>query len=272
MEGKLKELIKQLRDGISNKNLEETLMNNPQLILPLRLALGLSQKEFIRYTSRLISQVTLVKYETGKANKMKTEIAKKLAKKFPKPHIDEAEVIKNYKKFLIMKKGSLTSERARELQQLWMMKTTQDERKNWGRIGAKKTNEMQRFNPLERSINRILQKYLPNGYQFKSHQSILTDIGEINIDFVIYKNHHPTGFIEASMRKYDLDILIQAYAYRRIILKRKFPTSWFIIIIQNEIPKFGEEVLKKEFDRVFKIHEERLFIEFIKSLPFIQQT
>lgn len=63
-------------------NLAETLKKFPQSLLILRLNSGKSQREFLSHVNNCLSHPTLIKHENGRSNRMASEIAKHIEKKF----------------------------------------------------------------------------------------------------------------------------------------------------------------------------------------------
>ncbi len=257
---------------MANGSLLTALRQKPQLVLPIRLALGLSQKEFLSKIENPISQVTLVKYEKGRSKRMQEEIAKSLVKKIPNSlQINRKTIYENFAKFERMKRGSLDSKRARALNRLWLNATSTSQRKKWGRLGAEKVNASARLNSWEKEIALLIEKSVPTGYTLQTHENIGTEIGKINIDFVLYAKAEPKYFIEVTSRRHDLDILAQAYAYRKVLLQKNFPKSFFIVIVSDAIPDFGYNVLRNEY-AVFRFSEQDKIKKFLKSLPVVQLT
>lgn len=243
-ETELRELTLRFNNAQREQSIEKFLQRNPKYIFVLRLALGLSQKHFIQRTGKKISQVTLIKHEKGRSSRMNSTLAKEMVKLLPS-NISINTVITNFRKFNSMKKGyHMTTERARELQKIWLRKTKKAERQEWGRQGALKTNTSQRLTEQERKIKEILDK---SNLNYKIHQQIKTKNINMNIDFVIWDKSKPKYFIEVTERKHDLPILCQAYAYRCRLLKEAYPKAKVGIIIKE--PSFSaKKVIENEFD------------------------
>ena len=243
-ESELKELTLRFQESIKKNSSEKFLQESPNAILALRLALGLSQKQFIKRIENKISQVTLIKHEKGRSSRINSYLIKELVKLVPN-FIDQNIVIQNYRKFESMKKGNhMTSERAKELHNIWKKKTTRIQWQEWGRKGALKANTQQRLTKQEKSVKQILDK---SPFNYKIHTQVKTKILNMNIDFVIFDKNKPKYFIEVTERKHDLSILCQAYAYRCRLLKETYPSSKTGIII-SEIPFSAKKVIENEFD------------------------
>lgn len=154
----LEELIKELDAAIKSGKLKGALKSKPQLILPLRLALSLSQREFRKYLNYGISQQTLIKYENGKTTQMNDKILKVLSG-IPIAEIKPDKILKNYEAFKHMQKhGQMTSERGKMLQRISLKKTSRKERELWGRKGAIIANSKQRFTEQEKRIDKSMFK------------------------------------------------------------------------------------------------------------------
>ena len=142
-EQELEGIVNELNIAITECTLPKSFQTNPRLTLPLRLSLDMSQKSFLEHINNLISQPTLIKYESGKGKKMPSKIAASLSKYCTK-RVELDIVLKNFRKFSGMKTGKhMTSEKARNLQCIWMKKTSKKQREAWGRKGASVTNRKQ---------------------------------------------------------------------------------------------------------------------------------
>jgi transcriptional regulator with XRE-family HTH domain len=255
----MERLISELESVVKQHKLADGLQKNPRMILPLRLSLGMSQLQFLNGLNNPISQPTLIKYEKGNKKGISPKTSKSIADAIPLSEINFSRVWEMYKKFDDMKRGKyMTKERGQKLQKLWLQKTTKEQREKWGRKGALTTNNKQRLTAQENEIKNILNIKVPGNMNYKIHQQIPTDILSINIDFVVYKEGKPIYFIEATTRKHDLDILCQAYAYRKRLLAEKYPYSKSMIII-DELPSFAKRILESEFDFVFTTSQFRDF-------------
>jgi hypothetical protein len=249
-----------LNSGIKKGKLDEAIRDNPRLVYPLRLSLGLSQREFLNKVDRCVSHVSLISYEKGKRKRMSASISKEIVKSIPLKEIDFETVWKYHKKFNDMKLGKhMTSKRGQELQSQWMKKTSKEQRQDWGRKGAILTNQNPRLTSQEAEIKNILEKKLPKSLAYKMHQQVPTEILDINVDFVVLKQNKPIAFIEATRRKHDLTILAQAYAYRKRLLAEAYPQAKNIIII-DELPSFARRILEKEYDSICKTTEFRKIV------------
>lgn len=247
-QSELKKLARRFQKAIENDEAEKFLAENPKSVLVLRFALGLSQTAFIQRLKNKISQVALIRHEKGRSKRINKKLAKELIKHMP-ANLDENLIVKNYKRFEDMKKGLyMTSERARKLNKVWIRKTSENQRKEWGRMGAIKANMQPRLTFQENRIKKVLDSL---GLQYKVHEQIKTNLLDMNIDFAIFEKNKPKYFIEATERKHDLAILCQAYAYRCRLLKESYPNAKVGIIINN-IPLFAENLLQNEFDFVIE--------------------
>jgi hypothetical protein len=244
-------LVSELEQANTKGKLNEALQRNPQIVLPLRLSLGLSQVQFIDELKHPISQPTLIRYERGDRKKMSEEKARLISDSVPLTRIAFNRVWNEYKKFDGMMRGKhMTRDRGKELQKLWLKKTTKTQRQRWGRKGAVISNVKPRLTNQERAIKKVLDKKVGGDLTYRMHQQISTSILSINVDFVVYEKNTPTCFIEATTRKRDLVILSQAYSYRKRLLAEQYPDAKNIIIIDNPT-YFAKRILDKEYDFVF---------------------
>ena len=240
-ESELKELTLRFQ---KSKEIDKFLQENPKSILVLRLALNLSQKQFLQKTYHAISQVALIRHEKGRSKRMNFKLAKRLAELVP-IYLEQDAIIRNYRKFNSMKTGShMTSTRAKELQSIWKQKTKKTQWQEWGRKGAIVTNSQDRLTEQEKQVKKILDSM---NLVYKTHHQTKTKLVDMNIDFVIFDKNKPKYFIEVTERKHDLSILCQAYAYRCRLLKDTYPNTKVGIII-NEIPLSAKKIVENEFD------------------------
>lgn len=243
-ESELAELTLRFQEACKSNLGMEFLQQNPKAVFVIRLALGLSQKQFMQKINNSISQVALIKHEKGRSSRMNSNLIGELVKLLP-DRLNADAVIQNYRKFESMKKGShMTAQRARELHKIWEKRTSKKKRQEWGRKGALKTNSGQRLTEQEKCVKEILDKL---GCAYKTHYQTKTRILNINIDFVVFHDSKPKYFIEVSERKHDLPILCQAYAYRCRLLKEMYPSAKTGIIIR-ELPFSAKQIVEKEFD------------------------
>ncbi|MDI6722054.1 MAG: hypothetical protein QMD97_00735, partial [Candidatus Aenigmarchaeota archaeon] len=122
-ESELRELTQKFQNALKENNIENFLQKNPKGIIIIRMSLGLSQKDFIQKIKNRISQAALIKHEKGRSSRMNFRLLKELLNHIPK-FIDSNKIIESYKKFESMKKGAhMTTERARELHDIWKNKT-----------------------------------------------------------------------------------------------------------------------------------------------------
>ncbi len=249
----LQQLTKELRYVITKDNFIGHLQKNPILVLPIRLSLGFSQREFVRKTE--ISQVTLIKYEKRKSKFMsrrKAEVIKDLFFSI-KPEINYNKIIKLYKKFKDIQTGKLmTSERARVLQKIWQEKTTKKQRSEWGIKGATITNKKIRYTKQEKLLVDLFNK---NRVDYKAHFDITTKKLKLNIDFVIFKHNKPSIIIEVTERRGNLYEYSLSYCYKARLLKEKYPWIKLIFIGSDDISESSKNLLKNEFDYVLKMSE-----------------
>ncbi|MFQ6009555.1 MAG: hypothetical protein ACE5J7_00310 [Candidatus Aenigmatarchaeota archaeon] len=244
----LMELSKALRLATKAGEVEKLLAIKPGSVFALRLAAGLSQRQFLRRLKYALSHTMLIKHEKGKTKRMRKSLAKTIARYAPK-NIDIKTIDMNYKKFESMKHGvHMTSERAKQLQKLSLKVTSRSQRQAWGRLGAMKTNSMQRLTSQEKDIAAVLDKLK---FSYKIHKLVKNPLINMNVDFVIYKNSRPVCFIEATNRRHDLPVLYQAYAYRNRVLKEIYPKALFVIV-SSLLPLMVKEIVKREFDYVAK--------------------
>ena len=238
-------LLEELKKNIADNELQEGLQKNPQLILPLRVSLGLSQKQFIKQINNGLSQLSLIRYEQGKRKTMPDSKIKNIINSVNFSEIKTELAWLNHKKFLGMRLGHLTSEEAKELNKIWRMKFTKIDRERWGRKGAEITNSKQRLTDQEKTIKTVLDNF---GLCYKIHEQIETAMANFNIDFVIYKENRPVSFMECTKRRHDMAILSQAYAYRSRLLKEAYPSAKTIILCDSNSPLFAKQIFEKEFD------------------------
>lgn len=270
-----KELVKltqELVEAIKERKVNEALQKNPNIILPLRLSLGMSQKQFLRNMKNPFSQVSLINYENGRRKRMIRKNAALIFKQANniKPHA--RVVIENYKKFNDMKKGKhMTKERGKELHRIWMEKTTRTQREKWGRLGASITNRNPKLTIQEKIIKKAIESNLSKEFVVEMHKEIEADHNRFNIDFVIYSKDKPLCFIESTARRHDLTILSQAYAYRKRVLSEKYPNTKFVMIA-DILPSFAKQILKNEFDIVSQTNNLENFLVLLKNLAPIHQT
>lgn len=270
-----KELVKltqELVEAMKKGKVDEALQKNPSIILPLRLTLGMSQKQFLRNMNNPFSQVSLINYENGRRKRMIRKNAASISKQASniKPHA--RTVIKNYKKFNDMKKGKyMTKERGKELHRIWMEKTTRTQREKWGRLGASIANKKLKLTVQEKIIKNIIESNLSKEFEVEIHKEIEADYNRFNIDFVIYSKDNPLCFIESTARRHDLTILSQAYAYRKRVLSEKYPNAKFVMIV-DILPSFAKQILKKEFDIVSQTNNLENFLVLLKNLTPMHQT
>src|SRR3989338_6651136 len=242
-QSELKELT--LRFEKNRHMAEKFLQQNPKSILVLRLALGISQKEFLKKINNEISQVALIRHEKGRSTRMNSKLVKELSSHVPE-HLDSRIVIRNYKKFNDMKNGlHMTSERAKQLHAVWKQKTKRTQWQEWGRKGAMITNSQDRLTEQEKQVKSILDQVANISY--KIHYQTKTKFISMNIDFVLFEKGKPKFFIEVTERKHDLSILCQAYAYRCRLLKERYPNAKVGIIIK-EVPFSAKKIIENEFD------------------------
>lgn len=247
----LQKLTKELQQIILKEEFTEKLQKNPKLVMPIRLSLNLSQREFIKKVG--ISQATLINYEKGKSKRISEKKAEKIKKILSNHEISYDKIIKNYNKFQDMKKGKLmTSDRARELQKIWQKKTSKKQRSEWGSKGARITNKKIKHTEQEKLIVDLLNK---NSINHKTHIDLTTDKLKINVDFVIFKEDKPHKIIEVTERKGNLYEYSLSYCYKSLLIKEKYPYIKTIFIGSNDISESSKRLLKNEFDHVIKISE-----------------
>lgn len=248
-----------MNKAIKKQKVERFIAMKPEAVLIIRLSLGLSQREFVKLLNGKLSQVTLVKYEKGNANKIQAHIAKNVASIAPK-RLKVDAVLRNYKRFSMMHRGYMPRGRARKLQELSLKKTTKMQRKLWGRLGAMKANAKQRPTEQEMQIQNLLEKLK---ISYTTHELIESSGLKFNIDFVIRKGNR-ICFLEVSKRKHDISILAQAYGYRSRVLRETYPRAKFVAIF-DEIPLGPSEILNKEFDLISDSNSLKVVEEFLLS-------
>lgn len=260
----LARLVVKTKEMIRKKSLEEMLTEFPQSLLVIRLSMGKSQREFIKLLKNRITQPALIKHENGKTKKMTKKLAKKLSQILSKLNIkiDEKTVIENFEKFKEMQKGHLTSEIARKLQKKWLAKTSTEERKRWGKLGALKALSKVRLTKSELNVKKILEELrVPH----KVHEFVeIDETLSFNVDFLIEKPKKI--IIEVTEKQNNLTITAQSIAFRALEIKNKDPNLIFISIIPPTMSLMGREVLKRTCDKVFTTNQMFELKEFLTHL------
>lgn len=238
--------IQKLKLALKN-DFSEYLKKDPSLVLPLRLNLNMSQREFAKLVK--ISQQSLIKYENEKCSKLtKTTVDKITAVISTNLKVKNQKIVNNFTKFEKMFKGSFDSEKARAAQKIWVKKIPKSKRELWGRKGALITNQKQKLTKQEKKVLKILKSA---GFKkIKTHSVVDVGLLKFNIDFVI-ETQGKKIFIEVTKRRWDLMVLSQALAYRALQLKKKYPNCKLIIMINDKLPLLAREILDKEFDAIF---------------------
>lgn len=157
----------------------------------------------------------------------------------------------NFKKFKKMQKGHLDSIKARELQKIWIEKTTPEQRKRWGRLGAAKTNRKTKLTKSESLIRKIL-----NELQIKHevHREIEIDKNlSFNVDFLI--KTQDKIIIEVTGKQSQSTTKAQAIAFRAKTIKEKEANVKFIVVVPDNMTLLGREVLRRSCDKIFTLSE-----------------
>lgn len=255
---------KEFKQIFKKKGLAKALYEIPQGLLFIRLSMNKSQREFIKLLDNVITQVSLIRYERGEWKKIKKKLHKicnKLLKREIK--LPNWKVLwKRYKNFKRMQKGHLTSERGKLLQQLWIRKTTKEQRKLWGLQGALVANKKAKFTRSEAKIRNLL--FSSGVTQVKTHENvpISRDI-ILNVDFTFNLNSRPV-FIEVCERRNNLFVICEALALRSILLKERFPNSITVCVVHKKVPLMGRKILEKFFNVVVLIDNLQKLENFLK--------
>jgi hypothetical protein len=260
----LAKLVVKTKEMIAEKSLEEMLTEFPQSLLVIRLSIGKSQREFIKLVRNRITHPILIKHENGKTKKMTRQLAKKLSQILSKLNIriDDKTVIENFEKFKEMQKGHLTSEIARKLQKKWLMKTSTEQRKRWGKLGALKALSKIRLTKSELGVKKILEEL---GVSHKIHEFVEIDEKlSLNVDFLI--ENPKKVIIEVTEKQNNLTITAQSIAFRALEIKNKNPNLIFISITSPNMSLMGREVLKRTCDEVFTTNQMPKLKEFLTHL------
>lgn len=258
----LLELVEKTRSLIREEGLEETIQKFPQSILTIRLSLGKSQKGFTKLLGGFLTQPILIKHEKGETKWMTKPLAKKVSEILTKEkfHLDLSKIIRAFRKFKGMQKGHLTSEEARQLQKIWMRKTTKEQRKLWGKAGAEVATKKARATFLESKISELLEKLK---ISFKIHEPLkIDDKLTLSVDFLVEEK----VIIEVTEKQHGLTMHAQALAFRAMQIKQKHPKLITVCIVPEKMTPMGTEVLKRTFDKVFSITTLSDFEDFLQSI------
>jgi len=258
----LLELVERTRSLIHEEGLEETIQKFPQSILAIRLSLSKSQKGFTKLLGGLLTQPILIKHERGETKWMTRPLAKKVSEILTKEksHLDPQKIVKVFRKFRGMQKGHLTSEEARQLQKIWMKKTTKEQRKLWGKAGAEVATKRARATFLESKISKLLEKLK---ISFKIHERLkIDDKLALSVDFLVEEK----VVIEVTEKQHGLTVHAQALAFRAIQIKQKHPKLITVCIIPEKMTPVGTEVLKRTFDKVFSTTTLSDFESFLQNI------
>ena len=255
---KTEQLLKKL-------GLAKTLEKFPKSLLVFRLSLDKSQRDFLNHVNNCLSHPTLIKHENGRSNRMTSNISSQIEKTLGKDfQINKNKVLENFEKFEGMQKGHLDSKKGKELQKIWVKKTTREQRKKWGRLGAVKTNKNIKLTRSENLIKKILNEL---EIKHRIHEQIKIDKKlSFNVDFLIEMEREI--IIEVTERQTQLTTKAQAIAFRSRLIKEKNNNLSFIVVVPDNITLLGEEVLNRSCDKVFKISEIEDFKKFLNMITF----
>lgn len=259
---RLLQLTKHVKKAIVEDNLLNKLCQNPQLVLPMRLVLNLTQRKFVQLTN--ISQNTVIKYERNRAKSMNKKNAETIFNLFSKrkSNVNYQKILRTYNKFKSMQKGKhMTSKRAKELQKIWQQKTTREQKSLWGRKGAEITNKKQRLTIQEKKIIELLER---GNLVYKSHYEIPLEKKKINVDFALFKNENLNVIIEVSDRKSNLYEYSLACCYKAYLLRQKYSKIKLLFVSSNQLTPSSKELLENEFDYVLKMSEASRILHLIQ--------
>lgn len=264
MERDLAKLVVKTKQLIKNKGIEETIKNFPQSLLVIRLALNKSQRKFIRLLKNLLTQPMLIKHENGKTKRMTKKLARNISEILSKFKIEfnKKKILANFRKFSNMQKGHLTSERARKLHKIWMKKTTNEQRRLWGKMGARIAIKKARLTPSENKIKKILEELK---LQHITHHPIKIDEKlTLNVDFFI--ENEKKVIIEVTEKQNNLTVAAQALAFRALQIRQANPNILIVCIVPQKMSSMGIEVLKRTFHKVFTFSNLEEFKQFISNI------
>ena len=219
---------------------KEIISQYPKILLIIRLAAGMSQREFSRNMG--ITRSALAHVELGISKTMKKNNAELLAIKINKmknPKFTEKNIFDNY-------------------ENLWHQAQygqSPDKLRNYGRSAFKtrKPNESEKY------IAKILQKT-----KISYQREAMLHINGIPFffDFIIPKSQDPKYIIEckkiASTKNHNFRVISYRISYevgyKFHLLKEKYPNIKTVLILESDIDKIPERVIKifdKEIDHFF---------------------
>jgi transcriptional regulator with XRE-family HTH domain len=258
---RIKEIIRDsntLTNGFKDFN-KDKLAKYPTLLLVIRLAAGMSQREFSRTTN--ISRSALAHYELGIKKRIRAKRAEKISESLNKmigeADFSETKIIENFEKMWHQAEFGQDPDKLREhgRKAIKSRKPTYDEEK----------------------IAEILEKEIRTKYE---REGVLRFMKiPFAFDFLIPNSKKPLLAIECktiqstSKRSFRIISYRIAYeiGYKFRLLKEKFPNIKTILILESELEKLPERVVKifeKETD-VFLFNEthEKIINSLLKMHP-----
>ena len=230
---------KKLTDGYS-KFSADILLGNPQLLLIIRLACGLPQREFSKILK--FDRSALVHSELGISKTMKTGNAERIYKillsLIDKANFSEEFVLESYRKFLQQASSGQPAEKLRQ----------------YGRMAFKHKKQTIQ----ECQISNILESLrIP----FEKEGILTLDGMEFFFEFLIPNSQHPKVVIECknAQTKNKRSLKIVGYrisyeiGYKSYMIHKNYPKTKIVVIIQHNHERLPERVLKileKETDEL----------------------
>ncbi len=210
---------------------KKLLIENPQILMIIRLACGLSQREFSRKIG--YDRSALVHSEIGISRKMKTSNAEKiyhiLSNDIEAIKFTENIIIKNYRRFIRQAFEGQPSEKLRKIGR--------------GAMKFKKPTDQE----------KIIGKTLENlGISFEKEGILTLDEMDFVFEFLIPNSKNPEIVIECknikTEEKRNLKIIGYRIAYeigyKSYLIKKKFPETKIILVINHKHEKMPNRVIK----------------------------
>jgi len=235
---------------------KDIISKHPQILLIVRLAAGMPQREFSRKIR--ITRSALVNYELGISKTMKRETAKRVTQRIEKIKnlldFSEKNIIKNFNNLWYQAEHGQPPDKLR----------------NYGRSALK----TKKLNKNEKNIFEILEKMKI----VNEREGILKFMGiPFFFDFVLPNTKKPRFIIECkkveskSKRNFKIISYKIAYeiGYKFRLLKEKYPEIKTILILESEIEKIPERVVKifeNEIDYFFHNMNKKDIIKFFSKI------